>query len=86
LTLDSPASHCLALDLKDDPKLIAECRKDEKIWLEITETIRKAGIVDMEIYLVGNRLFMITEVNEGFSLKERPKQTRRIRKFRNGSN
>ena len=60
--------YCLALDLKDEPKLIAEYRKyHEKIWPEITRSIRDSGIEDLEIYLLGTRLFMIMEVNERFS-------------------
>ncbi|HEY5219586.1 MAG TPA: L-rhamnose mutarotase [Gemmatimonadaceae bacterium] len=60
--------YCLALDLKDDPKLIAEYeRYHERIWPEITASIRSAGIVDMEIYRTGNRLFMVMEVAEDFS-------------------
>lgn len=60
--------HCFALDLKDDPRLVAEYeRYHEKIWPEIAESIRSAGIVDMEIYRTGNRLFMIMEVDDSFS-------------------
>ena len=60
--------HCLALDLKDDPQLIAEYKRyHEKIWPEITQSIRQSGIDDLEIYLVGTRLFMIMEVNDNFS-------------------
>src|ERR1700675_2184780 len=59
---------CFALDLKDDPALIAEYRKyHEKIWPEITQSIKDSGIEDMEIYLLGTRMFMIMEVNERFS-------------------
>lgn len=59
---------CLTLDLKNDPKLIAEYRRcHEKIWPEITASIRDAGIVDLEIYLLGTRMFMIMEVDENFS-------------------
>jgi L-rhamnose mutarotase len=62
--------YCLALDLKDDPELIATYeRHHERIWPEITESIRAAGIVDMEIYRTGNRLFMVMEVDEGFSFE-----------------
>jgi L-rhamnose mutarotase len=61
---------CLTLDLKDDPALIAEYkRQHEKIWPEITKSIRDAGIVDMELYLHGARMFMIMEVNEHFSFE-----------------
>jgi L-rhamnose mutarotase len=61
---------CLTLDLKDDPELIAEYKRyHEKIWPEITESIRAAGIEDMEIYLLGTRMFMIMEVGENFSFE-----------------
>ena len=60
--------YCLTLDLKDDPALIAEYRRyHQKIWPEITRSIKNAGIVDMEIYLLGTRLFMIMEVDKRFS-------------------
>ena len=62
--------YCLTLDLKSDPALIAEYRKyHEKIWPEITKSIKDAGIKDMEIYLLGTRMFMIMEVDEGFSFE-----------------
>ena len=60
--------YCLSLDLKDDPALIAEYRRHhQKIWPEITSSIKDTGILDMEIYLLGTRMFMIMEVNERFS-------------------
>jgi L-rhamnose mutarotase len=69
--------YCLTLDLKDDPKLIAEYRLyHEKIWPEITRSIRVAGIEDMEIYLLGTRMFMVMEVNEKFSFGDKAKADR----------
>jgi len=60
--------YCLALDLQDDPQLIAEYRRHhEHVWPEVTRSIRDSGIEDMEIYLLGTRLFMIVEVSERFS-------------------
>ena len=60
--------YCLTLDLNDDPKLIAEYKRyHEKIWPEITKSIRDSGIEDLEIYLLGTRMFMIMEVNDRFS-------------------
>lgn len=65
---------CLTLDLKNDPALIAEYKKyHEKIWPEITESIRTAGILDMEIYLRDTRMFMIMEVDERFSFEKKAK-------------
>lgn len=64
--------HCLALDLKDDPALIAEYRKyHERIWPEITASIRGSCIEHMEIWLISNRLFMIMETTEGFSFSKK---------------
>lgn len=64
--------YCLTLDLKDDPKLIAEYKRyHEKIWPEITKSIRDAGILDLEIYLLGTRMFMILEADETFSFAEK---------------
>ena len=62
--------YCLTLDLKDDPKLVAEYKRyHEKIWPEITRSIKDSGIEDMEIYLLGTRMFMIMEVNDSFSFE-----------------
>jgi len=61
---------CLTLNLKDDPQLIAEYKRyHQKIWPEITQSIRDSGINDMEIYLLGTRMFMIMEVDEDFSFE-----------------
>ncbi len=69
---------CLTLDLKDDPKLIAEYKRyHEKIWPEITRSIKDSGIEDMEIYLLGTRMFMIIEVNESFSFEAKTKSDQR---------
>ena len=56
--------YCQTLDLRDNPELIAEYRRrhsQEHIWKEVPEGIRQVGILEMEIYLLGTRLFMIVE-------------------------
>lgn len=63
---------CMALDLIDDESLISayeQYHSPENIWPEIPVGIREAGIVDMQIYRVGTRLFMIVDYNENTSLK-----------------
>ena len=56
---------CLALDLKDDPKLIAEYEAYHKnVWPEIIESIKKSGIKVLDIYRTGTRMFMIIEALE----------------------
>jgi L-rhamnose mutarotase len=65
---------CLTLDLKDDPKLIAEYKRyHEKVWPEVVESIKDSGIEDMEIYLLGTRLFMIMDVSDSFSFDKKAK-------------
>jgi L-rhamnose mutarotase len=64
--------YCLALDLKEDPKLIAEYEEyHRKVWPEILQSISAAGIQQMEIYRVNNRLFMIMETNDDFSFERK---------------
>jgi len=64
--------HCFALDLINDPELISEYKKYHKqIWPEITKSIKFSGIENLEIYLSGNRLFMIMEVNDLFSFEKK---------------
>ena len=60
---------CMACDLKDDPALIEEYKhyhSEGNAWEEVTKSIQDAGILDMQIYSVRNRLFMIMEVDESF--------------------
>ncbi|MFC5682202.1 L-rhamnose mutarotase [Flavobacterium sp. MAHUQ-51] len=67
---------CFACDLVDNPKLIEEYKQYHakgNAWPEITQSIKEAGIVNMEIYLLANRLFMIMEVDETFSPERKQK-------------
>ena len=66
--------YCLALDLVDDPVLIAEYEnwhKTENCWPEIKKSIRDSGIAQMEIYRTGNRLFMIMDTYESFNFEHK---------------
>lgn len=56
--------YCQTLDLKNDPDLITryvEAHSRYKSWPEIRAGIREVGILEMEIYILGNRLFMIVD-------------------------
>ena len=58
----------MTLDLQDDPQLIAEYKKyHQHVWPEIIESIKHSGIEDMQIYLLGTRMFMIMDVKDNFS-------------------
>ena len=64
--------HCFALDLVDDAALIEEYKAyHQAVWPEIIKSIKDSGIEDLEIFHVGNRLFMIMVVNETFSFEKK---------------
>lgn len=61
---------CQTLDLKDEPELIAAYKQlhdEDHVWREILDGIKEVGILEMEIYLLENRLFMIVETPEDFN-------------------
>ena len=69
--------YCLTLDLQDDPQLITEYKRyHQKIWPEITKSIKDAGIDNMEIYLRGTRMFMIMDVSDQFSFERKAEADR----------
>ena len=61
------------MELKDEPALIARYRRAhsrEESWPEIREGIRRVGILEMEVYLFGNRIVMVVETPLDFSWDE----------------
>ncbi|HCY41459.1 MAG TPA: L-rhamnose mutarotase [Prolixibacteraceae bacterium] len=61
--------YCKTLSLKNDPQLIDDYKKVHApgaAWPEITKGMREVGIIDMEIYLLGTRLFMIMDTVPDF--------------------
>lgn len=59
--------YCKSLELRNDPALIADYIKEHKsVWPEILQGMREVGILDMEIYILGTRLFMIMDTIPGF--------------------
>ena len=59
--------YCQTLELRDDPELIAKyCEVHAHVWPEIVEGQRAVGILDMQIYRLGTRLFMIVDTVDDF--------------------
>ena len=59
-----------ALDLHDDPALIADYERwhqPDRIWPDILRSLRSAGIENAEIFRTGNRLVLILEVPSDFN-------------------
>ena len=63
---------CMSLDLRPDPALIAEyIRLHQDVWPEIRESIKVAGVLDMQIYHLNGRLFMIMDTTDEFKLEQK---------------
>jgi len=61
------------MDLKDNPELIKKYREahdSEHAWKEILDGIRQVGILEMEIYILGNHLVMIVDAPLDFNWDE----------------
>jgi L-rhamnose mutarotase len=64
----------LALDLKDNPELIAEYERwhqPDLIWPDVLESLRSSGIEDAEIYRTHDRLVLVLDVADNFRLAEK---------------
>lgn len=65
---------CLALDLKDDPELIAEYERMHAPgagWPEVRQNDLDAGVLDLQIYRTGTRMVMILETTDDFSFEKK---------------
>jgi L-rhamnose mutarotase len=53
--------------LKNDPEKIAEYRRHhDQIWPEVVASFRQVGVLDMRIWLLGHRLFMVMDTTDDF--------------------
>ena len=64
--------YCFTLDLRKDAELIAEYIEHHREGRpEIHRSIRDAGVVDMQIYELAGRLFMIMDTEDDFSFERK---------------
>src|SRR5207245_41723 len=60
-------AYGMALDLRDDPQLIARYKKEHaEVWPEVVARLRDIGVTEMKIFLLGRRMFMYCETRDGF--------------------
>ncbi|HXT27674.1 MAG TPA: L-rhamnose mutarotase [Vicinamibacterales bacterium] len=58
--------HVLAVDLKDDPAVVEAYKAHHRrVWPEVLHSLRRVGIADMQIYLLGRRLVMVVDMAPG---------------------
>lgn len=72
-------TYCLALDLRDDPKLIEEYKsyhRPDRIWPEVVAAVKDDGVVSEEIYLAGTRMVMVLKTTDDFSFERKAEKLR----------
>lgn len=57
----------LTVNLKDDPEVLAAYKAyHADAWPEVLEALQAVGVIQMKIWLLGRRLFMLAEVTDDF--------------------
>jgi L-rhamnose mutarotase len=61
--------YVLTVDLRDDPAAISAYREHHRrVWPEVVESLRRAGVDRMDIHMLGRRLVMIVELRDGLDV------------------
>ena len=62
--------HVLAVDLKDDPAVIKAYKEHHRrVWPEVLRSLRGAGLADLQIYMLGRRLVMLVDLQDGLDVR-----------------
>jgi len=59
----------LAIDLKDDSVVATYREYHRRVWAEVLESLRASGVLDLQIYLLGRRIVMIADLEDGADLR-----------------
>jgi L-rhamnose mutarotase len=63
-------TYGLTLCLRDDPEKIETYRRyHQNVWPEVLADLRAVGIREMQIFLLGRRMFMYLETDDDFDLR-----------------
>jgi L-rhamnose mutarotase len=59
----------MMINLVNDASKIEQYKAYHRsVWPEVEQCLKSAGIVTMDIYLLGRRLFMVVEADDAFDL------------------
>ncbi len=57
----------MTVDLKDDAALIEKYKAHHQaVWPKVLESLKAVGILEMKIYLLGQRMFMVVDTTDNF--------------------
>jgi len=59
--------YAMTLNLKDDAALIEKYKAHHRaVWPEVLQSLKAVGILEMKIYLLGRRMFMVMDTVDEF--------------------
>ena len=62
--------HVFLVNLRDDPAAIAAYRDyHRRVWPDVIDSLRRAGVDAMDIHLLGRTAVMIVEVGDGVDVR-----------------
>ena len=62
--------HVFTVNLKEGPGIVETyTRHHRDVWPEVQASLRQVGVQQMDIYLLGRRLFMVVEMREGLDYR-----------------
>ena len=65
-----PNRYVFTVNLKEGPGVVeAYTRHHREVWPEVQESLRRVGVEQMDIYLLGRRLVMIVEMRDGLDYR-----------------
>jgi len=63
--------YVLTVNLRDDSAAIADYREHHRrVWPEVVESLRHAGVNRMDIHILGRRLVMVLDLNDGLDFRQ----------------
>jgi L-rhamnose mutarotase len=62
--------YVLTVNLKDDPAIVETyTRYHRDVWPEVQASLRRVGVQQMDIYLLGRRLVMVVDMRDGLDYR-----------------
>ena len=62
--------YVFTVNLKSDPEVVDTYRRHlREVWPEVQVSLRRAGVQQMDIYLLGRRLVMVVEMPDGLDYR-----------------
>lgn len=66
----SRGRYVFTLNLRDEPGIVDTYRRYHRdVWPEVRDSLRRAGVEEMDIYLLGRRLVMVVDMRDGLDYR-----------------